>query len=145
MARKVIITCGGSVAGKTVAVLGLTYKPNTDDMRQAPSLAIIAALQEGGATVRAYEPEGIDQARNLQREVEYAEDPYACAEQADALVIVTEWNAFRALDLERIKASMRQPILIDLRNIYGPEDMDRRGFTYESVGRPGPSAWEERS
>jgi len=128
MARKVIAACGGSVAGRTIAVLGLTYKPNTDDMREAPSLAIIAALQQGGATVRAYDPEGMSQARQLLDGVDYAEEPYACAEGADALVIVTEWNAFRALDLDRIKRSMRHPVLVDLRNIYRPEDMTRQGF-----------------
>ncbi|CAA9359226.1 MAG: UDP-glucose 6-dehydrogenase [uncultured Microvirga sp.] len=136
MAQKVVAACGGSVRGRTVALLGLTYKPNTDDMREAPSLAIIAALQEGGATVRAYDPEGMGQARQILEGVVYAEDPYACAAGADALVIVTEWNAFRALDLDRIKGSMRHPVLVDLRNIYRPEDMVRQGFTYESVGRP---------
>jgi len=145
MARKVIAACGGSVAGRTIAVLGLTYKPNTDDMREAPSLAIIAALQQGGATVRAYDPEGMSQARQLLDAVDYAEEPYACAEGADALVIVTEWNAFRALDLDRIKRSMRHPVLVDLRNIYRPEDMTRQGFAYESVGRPAVSAHDRQA
>jgi UDPglucose 6-dehydrogenase len=140
MARKVIHACGGSVRGKTVAVLGLTFKPNTDDMREAPSLAIIAALQDGGAKVRAYDPEGMGQARQTLNGVDYAEDPYACVEGADALVIVTEWDAFRALDLERIKGAMKSPILVDLRNIYRPDDMMRQGFTYESVGRPSQPA-----
>ena len=122
---------------KTIAVLGLTFKPNTDDMRDAPSLALIAALQDGGANVRAYDPEGMEQAKALLSDVEYAPDPYACARDADALVIVTEWEQFRALDLDRIKRVMAErPALIDLRNIYPADELRRRGFIYESVGRP---------
>src|SRR3954470_6704715 len=136
MARKVIQACDGSVRGKTIAVLGLTFKPNTDDMREAPSLSIIAGLIDGGASVRAYDPEGMEQARHVLDGVEYAEDPYACAEGADALVIVTEWDAFRALDLERIRDALKQPILVDLRNIYRADDLAEHGFTYVSVGRP---------
>jgi UDPglucose 6-dehydrogenase len=144
MARKVIAACGGSVRGKTVAVLGLTFKPNTDDMREAPSLSIIAALQDGGAKVRAYDPEGMEQARSLLQEVDYADDPYACVERADALVLVTEWDAFRALDLDRIKRAMKTPILVDLRNIYRPDDLARKGFTYDSVGRPSLASTDDR-
>jgi UDPglucose 6-dehydrogenase len=136
MGRKVIAACGGSVRGRTIAVLGLTFKPNTDDMRDAPSLAVIAALQDAGAQVRAYDPEGMEQAKAVLSGVEYAPDPYACARGADALVIVTEWDIFRALDLTRLKAAMAQPVVVDLRNVYRPEDMKRRGFTYLSVGRP---------
>ncbi len=136
MARKVVKALGNSVRGKTVALLGLTFKPNTDDMRDAPSLSIVAALQDGGARVRAFDPEGVTQAKALLQDVTYADDPYACAEGADALVIVTEWEAFRALDLDRIKRAMRSPVLVDLRNIYRPEDVERRGFAYVSVGRP---------
>ncbi|KMO29316.1 UDP-glucose 6-dehydrogenase, partial [Methylobacterium variabile] len=136
MARKVVAACGGSVRGRRVAVLGLTFKPNTDDMREAPSLAIIAGLQDAGARVVAYDPEGMEQARPLLREVEYASDPYACAQGAHALVIVTEWDAFRALDLRRLRAAMAEPILVDLRNVYRPDDVRRHGFTYASVGRP---------
>jgi UDPglucose 6-dehydrogenase len=121
-------------------VLGLTFKPNTDDMREAPSLSIIAALQDAGAQVRAYDPEGMDQARAVLDGVAYADDPYACAEGADALVIVTEWDAFRALDLDRVARLMREPVLVDLRNIYPPEEVRRRGFTYSSVGRPDEAA-----
>jgi UDPglucose 6-dehydrogenase len=139
MGRKVIAACGGSVRGKTIAVLGLTFKPNTDDMREAPSISIITALQDAGAKVRAYDPEGMKQARAVLDDVEYADNAYACIDGADALAIVTEWDAFRALDLERVKALLRRPILIDLRNIYRPEDMARHGFTYESVGRSGSS------
>jgi UDPglucose 6-dehydrogenase len=142
MVRKVRAACGGSVRGRTVAVLGLSFKPNTDDMREAPALSIVTALQDAGARVRAYDPEGMKQARRYLDHVEYAEDPYACAAGADALVIVTEWDAFRALDLERIRDAMRQPVLVDLRNIYPPEEVARHGFTYASVGRPDTSAGE---
>jgi len=136
MAQKVIAACGGSVRGKIIAVLGLTFKPNTDDMREAPSLSIIAALQEAGAVVRAHDPEGIEQARAYLTDVAYAANPYDCADGADALVIVTEWDAYRALDLDSIRERLGAPIIVDLRNIYPPEDMQRRGFAYTSVGRP---------
>ncbi len=136
MAHKVIVACGGEVRGKTIALLGLTFKPNTDDMREAPSLAIVSLLQQAGAKIRAYDPEGMEQARSLLGEVEYSADAYSCVEGADALVIVTEWDAFRALDLARVKALLREPLIVDLRNIYRPEEMRRRGFTYVSVGRP---------
>jgi len=135
MGRKVIAACGGSVRGKTVAVLGLTFKPNTDDMREAPSLDVIRTLQDAGARIRAYDPEGMDAARGMLTDVEYARDAYACAEGAHALAIVTEWNMFRALDLDRLKRVMAEPVMVDLRNIYRPEDVRRRGFTYKSVGR----------
>jgi UDPglucose 6-dehydrogenase len=136
MGRKVIAACGGSVRGRTVAVLGLTFKPNTDDMREAPSLAIITALQDAGARVRAYDPEGMEQARALLDGVDYAGDAYGCADGADVAVLVTEWEEFRALDLERLKAVMRAPVLVDLRNVYRPEDMQAAGFAYASIGRP---------
>jgi UDPglucose 6-dehydrogenase len=136
MGRKVIAACGGSVRDKTIAVLGLTFKPNTDDMREAPSLSIITALQDGGAIVRACDPEGLEQARSQLSNVALFEDVYACIEGADALVIVTEWNLFRALDLRRAKRLLRSPIVVDLRNIYRAEDMARLGFYYTSVGRP---------
>ncbi|MCP1536391.1 UDP-glucose dehydrogenase family protein [Methylorubrum extorquens] len=134
MARKVIAACGGSVRGKRVALLGLTFKPNTDDMRDAPSLSIIAGLQDAGAQIVAYDPEGMEQARPLLQGAAYAEDAYACAEGADALVIVTEWNAFRALDLARLKGLMRAPVLVDLRNIYAPAETERHGFAYSGIG-----------
>ncbi|MER2198503.1 UDP binding domain-containing protein, partial [Methylobacterium brachiatum] len=131
--------CGGSVRGKTVSLLGLTFKPDTDDMREAPSLSIVAGLQDAGAKVRAYDPEGMEQARPLLPGVDFAQDAYACAEGADALVIVTEWNAFRALDLARLRRIMAPagsaPVLIDLRNIYEPASAVRYGFTYRGVGR----------
>ena len=135
MARKIIAACGGSVRGKTIAILGLTFKPNTDDMREAPSLAVIMALQDAGALIRAYDPVGIEAARALTAGVTFAEDPYACADGADALTIITEWDAFRALDLDRIRTLLRQPILVDLRNIYRPEEVGAHGLTYVSVGR----------
>ena len=136
MAHKVIGACGGQIRGKRIALLGLTFKPNTDDMRDAPSLAIVSTLQEAGALVRAYDPEGMEQARALLHKVEYSPDAYSCVDGADVLVIVTEWDAFRALDLDRIKGLLREPLIVDLRNIYRPEEMRRRGFRYVSVGRP---------
>jgi len=123
------------VRGKTIALLGLTFKPNTDDMREAPSLAIVTALQDAGAEVRAYDPEGMVQAEKLLENVAYAESAYACIKGADAMVIVTEWDEFRALDLERAKGLLRAPVLVDLRNIYRPETVHKLGFNYESVGR----------
>jgi UDPglucose 6-dehydrogenase len=134
MARKVIKALGGDVKGKTVGVLGLTFKPNTDDMRDAPSLAIIPALQDKGAKVQAFDPEG-HEARALLGGVDFKDDPYDVAAGADVLVIITEWDQFRALDLDRIKLLMKAPVLVDLRNIYKPDDMRARGFAYTSVGR----------
>jgi UDPglucose 6-dehydrogenase len=136
MVRKVIQACGGEIRGKRIGVLGLTFKPNTDDMRDAPSLVLIAGLRDFGASVCAYDPEGMANAREMLDGIDYAEDPYACAKGADALVIVTEWDAFRALDLERIKRAMAALVLIDLRNIYDPNEISRHGFNYVSVGRP---------
>ncbi|MET3356139.1 UDP-glucose dehydrogenase family protein [Xanthobacter autotrophicus] len=135
MARKVIAALGGSVRGKTVGVLGLTFKPNTDDMRDAPSIAIITALQDAGAIIRAHDPEGVEQAKLVLGNVDYVDSPYQAADGADALVIVTEWDAFRALDLKRIQSMMAQPVVVDLRNIYRPEEMAALGFKYSSVGR----------
>jgi UDPglucose 6-dehydrogenase len=136
MGRKVIKAMGGDVRGKTVGILGLTFKPNTDDMRDAPSLAIIAALQDAGATVKAYDPEGFEQARPLLADVEFSESAYAAADGTDAVVIVTEWDAFRALDLGRIKQSMKAPLLVDLRNIYPPAEAERAGLKLVGVGKP---------
>jgi UDPglucose 6-dehydrogenase len=136
MARKVVAALGSSLRGKTVAVLGLTFKPNTDDMRDAPSIPLITALRDMGATVRAYDPVGMEQARKVLPEVAYCGGPYECADGADALVIVTEWEEFRALDLDRLRTIMRAPVVVDLRNIYLGDDMARQGFVYESVGRP---------
>ena len=136
MAHKVIAACGGQIRGKKIALLGLTFKPNTDDMREAPSLAIVSTLQEAGALIRAYDPEGMEQAKAHLHKVDYSPDAYSCVDGADALVIVTEWDAFRALDLDRIKRLLHEPLIVDLRNIYRPEEMRRRGFRYVSVGRP---------
>jgi UDPglucose 6-dehydrogenase len=141
MARKVAAALGGNLRDRTVALLGLTFKPNTDDMREAPSIALVTALQDMGAKVRAYDPAGMEQAKIVLGDgVTYCEGPYVCAEGADALVIVTEWEQFRALDLQRLKQVMATPVLIDLRNIYRPQDVVQHGFVYDSVGRPSPAA-----
>src|SRR3954470_16982702 len=137
MARKVVAALGTSLRGKTVAVLGLTFKPNTDDMRDAPSIPLITALHDLGAKVRAYDPIGMEQAKKVLPELTYCEDAYECAKGADALVIVTEWEQFRALDLDQLKQVMNdRPAVVDLRNIYLPEEMRQRGFEYKCVGRP---------
>ena len=135
MARKVATIFSGALRGKTVAVLGLTFKPNTDDMREAPSIALITALQDMGAAVRAFDPAGMEQACAILEGVTYCENAYECVEGADAVVIATEWEQFRALDLERLRDLMACPVMVDLRNIYRPEDVQRRGFAYASIGR----------
>ncbi len=135
MAEKVVAACGGSVAGKRIAVLGLAFKPNTDDMRDAPSLDIVPALQKAGAEIVAYDPESMGPARPLLPGVIFADGAYSCVEQADALVIITEWNAFRALDLKRVKAALSSPVVVDLRNIYRPAEMAALGFDYHGIGR----------
>ena len=135
MARKVSSAFAGVLRGKTVAVLGLTFKPNTDDMREAPSIALIMALEDMGARVRAYDPVGMEQAKQILTDVTYCRSPYDCVEEADAVVIITEWEQFRALDLEKVRDLMACPVMVDLRNIYRPEDMKKRGFAYTSVGR----------
>jgi UDPglucose 6-dehydrogenase len=134
MARKVA-GLAGNLRGKTVAVLGLTFKPETDDMREAPSIPIVTGLLDMGAKVRAHDPVGIEQARKELPDIEYCDDPYECVTGADAMVVVTEWVQYRTLDLERLKGLLRQPVVVDLRNIYRPEDMAAHGFSYESVGR----------
>jgi UDPglucose 6-dehydrogenase len=135
MARKVLAACGGNVRGKTIALLGLTFKPNTDDMRESPAIAIVTALQDAGAKLNVFDPEGMEQARLYLENLTYCSDPYACCENAAALVIVTEWDAFRALDLARVKGLLSAPVLVDLRNIYDPDEVRRQGLTYVSVGR----------
>lgn len=135
MAEKIVAACGGHVRDKVIAILGLTFKPNTDDMREAPSIAIIRSLQESGAKIRAFDPQGMDAAAELFDDVAYAQDAYDAAHGADAIVIVTEWEAFRALDLERIKQQLKTPVMIDLRNIYRPAEMKQLGFDYWSIGR----------
>ncbi|MBN8820118.1 MAG: UDP-glucose/GDP-mannose dehydrogenase family protein [Sphingomonas sp.] len=135
MGRKVIAACGGDVRGKTIAVLGLTFKPNTDDMRESPAIAIVQTLQDAGATIRAFDPEGMEQARKDLPDITYCTGAYEAMNGADALVIVTEWDAFRALDLPRVKSLLRAPILVDLRNIYPRDMVEAEGFTYTAVGR----------
>ncbi|MCE9649119.1 MAG: UDP-glucose/GDP-mannose dehydrogenase family protein [Parvibaculum sp.] len=136
MVDKIEAACGGSVKGKTVAVLGLTFKPETDDMRDAPSLDIVPGLIEKGATVRAHDPQGVKEAKHLlPASVIYCDGPYEAAKDADAVVIVTEWNAYRALDLARVKKTLKNPVMIDLRNIYDPAEMAKQGIAYSSIGR----------
>jgi UDPglucose 6-dehydrogenase len=136
MVHKLTAVFPGSIRGKTIAVLGLTFKPNTDDMREAPSIALITGLQDAGAKVRAYDPVGMQQAKAVLPDVTYCDGPYAAAEGSDALVIVTEWEQFRALDLERLKQVMTSPVIVDLKNVYRPDELAKAGFRYESVGRP---------
>jgi UDPglucose 6-dehydrogenase len=135
MGRKVIAACGGDVRGKTIAVLGLTFKPNTDDMRDSPAIAVVQTLQDAGAKVRAYDPEGMEQAKLVLDGIDYCTNSYEAMEGADALVIVTEWDAFRALDLDRVKSLLSAPILVDLRNVYPREMAEKAGFSYTAVGR----------
>ena len=135
MADRVVEAFGGDVNGKTIAILGLTFKPNTDDMRDAPAIDIIGALQQAGARIRAYDPEGMAQARLVLTDVAYAPNVFGCLEGADAAVIVTEWDAFRGLDLRRVKSALKTPVLVDLRNVFRPEEARAAGLTYLSVGR----------
>ena len=135
MASRVMAACGGSVAGKTIAILGVTFKPNTDDMRDAPSLEIVPALLHDGAKVRAFDPEGMEEAKTMLGDVEWCDDAYATMDGADVLLIITEWNAFRGLDFDRVKALLKQPLMVDLRNIYEPAEMAALGFTYHCIGR----------
>jgi UDPglucose 6-dehydrogenase len=135
MGRKVIKAMGGEVRGKTVAILGLTFKPNTDDMRDSPAIAVIQTLQDAGANIRAFDPEGTEQARKMLENVAFCEGPYEAIEGSDAVVIVTEWDAFRALDLGRVKSLLSEPVLVDLRNIYPRDAVEAAGFTYHAVGR----------
>jgi len=136
MAERIIKAAGGNVKGKTIAVLGLTFKPNTDDMRDSPSLDIVPALVEAGAKVRAFDPEGTEEAKKLLTGIEYVENAYDALQGADVLAIITEWNEFRALDLKRVKALLKSPVVVDLRNVWDPKEMREAGFTYVSVGRP---------
>ena len=137
MARKVVTALGGSVRGKTIAVLGLTFKPNTDDTRDSPAIPLITALHDLGATVRGYDPAGMEQAKPQLPSVVYCTSAYSAAEDADAVVIATEWEQFRALDLQRLKDIMAHPVIVDLRNIYRTDEMKRANFRYVAIGRPG--------
>ena len=136
MSRKVIAACGGDVRGKTIGVLGLTFKPNTDDMREAPSIDIIQGLIDRGARVVAYDPQGMTAARDLIDKVEFGTSAYDVAVDADALVLITEWNEFRSLDLDRLKSAMKSAVLVDLRNVYRHDEVAKHGFEYASIGRP---------
>jgi UDPglucose 6-dehydrogenase len=135
MGRKVLHALGDEPRGKTVAVLGLTFKPNTDDMRDAPSLAVVQSLQDAGVTVRAFDPEGMEAAEAMMPGVTFCKDAYEAATGADAVTIVTEWDTFRALDLKRLASVMTAPVMVDLRNVYRPDDVRKLGFAYTSVGR----------
>lgn len=136
MARKIILACGGDVQGKTIGILGLTFKPDTDDMREAPSLAIIRTLEEAGAIVRAYDPEGHAQARSVLPKVVFCSNAYDAAAGASAVSLVTEWDQFRALDWPRLRTVVGDPVFVDLRNVYQPGEVTQQGFTYHSIGRP---------
>jgi UDPglucose 6-dehydrogenase len=136
MVRRIVQACGGSVRGQTLAILGVTFKPNTDDIRDSPSLVIVPALQAEGAVVRVYDPEGMPGAAQALPEVVWCEDAYGATDGADAMIVLTEWNQFRGLDLERIRGLLGRPIVVDLRNIYEPADMVALGFSYTSIGRP---------
>lgn len=135
MGRKIIHAMGGDVRGKTIAVLGLTFKPNTDDMRDSPAIAVIQALQDAGAKVQAHDPEGVEQAKLVLDNVDYRDGPYQTLEGADAVAILTEWDAYRALDLARMKSLLSQPVLVDLRNVYSPAEAEAAGFSYTGIGR----------
>ncbi len=134
MAQKIVEALDGNVAGKTIAILGLTFKPNTDDMRDAPAVDIVPTLQAEGAKIRAFDPEGMHEAKSMLKDVAFASGAYDCVQNADAVVIVTEWDQFRALDLDRIKDALKTPIVVDLRNIYRPEEMKAMGLKYVCVG-----------
>jgi len=140
MADKIAAACGGNLAGKSLAVLGLTFKPNTDDMRDAPSLEILPRLIAAGARIRAFDPEGMDEAKKLIPQLVYCRDAYQTMEGADALILLTEWNEFRGLDLGRVRDLLASPLVIDLRNIYQPQEMTAAGFSYLSIGRPAQRA-----
>jgi UDPglucose 6-dehydrogenase len=136
MARKIIAMFDGPIRGKTIALLGLTFKANTDDMRDAPSIALVTALKDLGAMIRAYDPAGMAQAKAVLPDITYCDGPYSAAEGADALVIVTEWEQFRALDLDRLRHVMASPVMVDLKNAYQPEELIKAGFRYQGIGRP---------
>lgn len=136
MAAKVIEACGGDVKGKRIGILGISFKPKTDDIRDAPSLVIVPLLQEAGASIAAHDPVAMDHAKKVLQNVDWKDDAYSVAKDADALVLITEWNEFRALNMDKVGNSMKQKLLIDLRNVYKPEDMDAIGFDYISIGRP---------
>jgi UDPglucose 6-dehydrogenase len=135
MAGRIMQACGGHLRGKTIGILGVAFKPNTDDMRDAPSLSIVPALQDAGAVVRAYDPEAMHEAERLLPDVVWCDEPYAVAEGASAVALLTEWNEFRALDFERLGAAMAERVFVDLRNVYRPGMVRGMGFRYSSIGR----------
>jgi UDPglucose 6-dehydrogenase len=135
MGRKVIKACGGNVKDQTIALLGLAFKPNTDDMREAPSIAIAQVLKDAGARLRAYDPKAMENARNIIEDIDFSSSVESCLDGADAMVLVTEWDMFRALDVREIKRLLRQPIVVDLRNVYRPNEMKDAGMIYFSLGR----------
>jgi UDPglucose 6-dehydrogenase len=135
MVGKIADALGGDVSGKTIAILGLAFKPETDDMRDSPTIPIIKGLQAQGATIRAYDPHAAENAKTIFSDVTYCDDAYETATGADVLVLATEWNEFRALNFPRIRKALRQPVIVDLRNVYDPQRMKAEGFTYYSVGR----------
>ncbi len=136
MVKKIRDALGGSEAGKTIAVLGLTFKPETDDMRESPAVSILPALLEKGATIRAHDPKGMEEAKKyLPEGIQYVDDSYEACEGADMVVLMTEWNQYRALDLDRIASLLSNPVFVDLRNVYDPQTMKEKGFTYVGVGR----------
>jgi UDPglucose 6-dehydrogenase len=137
MVEKIVKVLGGEVAGKTIGILGLSFKPNTDDLRESPALAIITALQQRGAKIKAYDPVAMPAAQQVLHDVQYCPDAYATCAGSDALVLATEWNQFRALDMERVRSLLQAPVVIDLRNVYEPETMHRLGLQYAAVGRRG--------
>jgi len=136
MADRILSACAGDVKGKTVGMLGLTFKPNTDDMRESPSIDIISALQAKGARVRVYDPAGMEEAKKVISDVDWCPDAYEAIKGSDVIALVTEWNEFRSLDLDRIKDLMTAPVMVDLRNVYDPDEMIVKGFDYHSIGRP---------
>ena len=136
MIERIVSAVGGDLKGTPIGVLGLTFKPNTDDMRESPTIPIIKGLQEKGAKIQAYDPAGMEQAKQYVPDIAYKKDLYAVAEGADALILATEWNQFRTINWERVKKLLRRPIVVDLRNIYDPQRMQASGFHYTSVGRP---------
>jgi UDPglucose 6-dehydrogenase len=135
MVKKIKDVLGGDLAGKTVGVLGLTFKPETDDLRDSPSLSILPPLHEKGAKIQVHDPQGMEEASKIFPEFNYVQDSYEAADGADVLVLITEWNQYRALDLDKIKSLMKKPVFVDLRNVYSPAKMKELGFTYVGVGR----------
>ncbi len=144
MAKKIMNALGGSAKGKQVAILGVTFKPNTDDMRESPALIIVPDLIESGAALRIYDPQGMKEAKGLLKgDIKWCDDAYSTMQGADVLVLLTEWNEFKSLDFKKAKSLLKQPLLVDLRNLYNPDEMEKAGFSYISLGREAPKSSEE--